>query len=173
MLVRFDPFREVDRVADQAFGPLRSPRPSMPVDALRPSLPIDVLRPSLPIDVHRPSLPIDVHRLDNEVVAFLDLPGVSPDTIELTVDKHDVTVTAERSEPRFEGAKTLVRERPNGRFTRRLHLGEGLDLDHVSAEYEHGVLKVSIPLAEQAKPRRVEVRIAPQVSAPVEEEPAA
>lgn len=142
MLVRFDPFREVDRLADQAFGPRRAPRTS---------------------------LPIDVYRVGNEFVAFLDLPGVSADTIQLTVDKHDLTVTAERQELGIEGAETLVKERPAGRFTRRLHLGQGLDLDHVNAEYEQGVLKISIPLAEQAKPRRVEVRIAPQVTATVEE----
>ena len=105
-------------------------------------------------------------------MAFLDLPGVSPESIELTVDKHDLTVAAERSEPQFEGAQTLVRERPTGRFARRLRLGEGLDLEHVNAEYEHGVLKVSIPSAEQAMPRRVEVRIASQVSAPADESPA-
>jgi HSP20 family protein len=114
-------------------------------------------------------VPIDVHRVGNEFVAFLDLPGVSPDTIQLTVDKHDLTVTAERQELSFEGAQTLVRERPAGRFTRRLRLGEGVDLEHVNAEYEQGVLKISIPLAEQAKPRRVEVRIAPQVSAPLQD----
>jgi HSP20 family protein len=133
MLVKFDPFRELDRLADQAWGPRR---------------------------VTRSAVPVDVHRVGNEFVALLDLPGVSPDTIELTLDKHDLTVTAERREPSYEGSETLVRERPTGRFVRRLHLGEGLDLDQVKAEYEHGVLLVSIPLAEKAKPRRVEVRIA-------------
>jgi len=133
MLVKFDPFREVDRLAEQAWGPRRAVRTSVP---------------------------IDVHRVGNEFVAFLDLPGVSPETIELTIDKHDLTVTAERFDLQSEGTETLVRERPTGRFVRQLHLGNGLDLEHVNAEYEHGVLKVSIPLAEQAKPRRVEVKVA-------------
>jgi HSP20 family protein len=136
MLVRFDPFREVDRLADQAWGQRR---------------------------VLRTAVPIDVHRVGNEFVALLDLPGVSPDTIQITVDKRDLTVSAEREPLRSDGAETLVRERPTGRFSRRLRLGEGLDLEHVNAEYKNGVLTVSIPLAEQAKPRRVEVRIAPQV----------
>ena len=136
MLVRFDPFREVDRLADQAWGQRR---------------------------VLRSAVPIDVHRVGNDFVAFLDLPGVSPETIQITVDKHDLTVSAERVALKPEGSETWVRERPTGRFTRRLHLGDGFDLEHVSAEYEHGVLKVSMPLAEQAKPRRVEVRVAPPV----------
>jgi HSP20 family protein len=132
MLVKFDPFREVDRLAEQAWGPRRAVRPVVA---------------------------IDVHRIGNEFVAFLDLPGVSPETIELTLDKHDLTVAAERFALPSEETETLVRERPTGRFVRRLHLGEGLDLEHVTAEYEHGVLKVSIPLAEQATPRRVEVKV--------------
>ncbi|MGO9341457.1 MAG: Hsp20/alpha crystallin family protein [Acidimicrobiales bacterium] len=137
MLVKFDPFREVDRLAEQAWGPRRAVRTAVP---------------------------IDVHRVGNEFVALLDLPGVSLDTIELTLDKHDLTVTAERFDFKAEGAETLVRERPTGRFVRRLHLGDGLDLEHVNAEYENGVLKVSIPLAEQAKPRRVEVKVAQQTT---------
>jgi HSP20 family protein len=146
MLVRFDPFGELDRLADQAFGPRRV----------------------------RSAVPIDVHRIGNEFVAFLDLPGVSPETIELTLDKHDLTVTAERRELLSENTdttQTLIRERPTGRFVRRLHLGEGLDLDQVNAEYENGVLTVRIPVAAKEQARKVEVRIVPQV--PAAEESAA
>ena len=138
MIVRFDPFREVERLADQAWGPRRFPRSAVP---------------------------IDVRKIGNELVASFDLPGASPDTIELTVDKHDLTVTAQRNEVVPDGSETLIKERLTGSFTRRLHLGDGLDLDKVSADYSNGVLKVTIPLAEEARPRRVEVHVAPQVEA--------
>jgi HSP20 family protein len=95
-------------------------------------------------------------------VALLDLPGVSPESIELTLDKHDLTVSAERQALQSDVTETLIRERPAGRFVRRLHLGDGLDLEHVNAEYEHGVLKVRIPVAEKERPRRVEVKVASQ-----------
>jgi HSP20 family protein len=141
MIVKFDPFREFDRLADQAWGQRR---------------------------LGRSNAPIDVHRVGNEFVALFDLPGASPETIKLTVDKNDLTVTAERLGQRPDGAETLVRERPTGRFVRRLHLGDGVDLEHVDAEFENGVLKVTIPLAEEAKPRQVEVRVVPQSVTPAE-----
>jgi HSP20 family protein len=90
------------------------------------------------------------------------------------LDKHDLTVTAERRELLSENTdttQTLIRERPTGRFVRRLHLGEGLDLDQVNAEYENGVLTVRIPVAAKEQARKVEVRIVPQV--PAAEESAA
>lgn len=144
MIVKFDPFREFDRLADQAWGPRR---------------------------VACSTAPIDVHRVGNEFVALFDLPGASPESIGLTVDKNDLTVTAERHGERPDGAETLVRERPTGRFVRRLRLGDGLDLEHVDAEFENGVLKVTIPLAEEAKPRQVEVRVAPRAIAQAESDP--
>jgi HSP20 family protein len=138
MLLRFDPFRGVDRLTEDVWGSH---------------------------NVRNRPMPIDVYRAGDEFVAFLDVPGVSPDSIELTVDKNVLTITAERPAFGTEGAKTLISERPSGQFTRRLHLGDGLDLGNVQAAYDQGVLKVTIPVAEQAKPRKVEVTVsAPQVA---------
>jgi HSP20 family protein len=132
MLMRFDPFREVERLADQAWGPRRAGNRSMPIDVIRAT---------------------------DEFVALIDLPGVDPETIDLTVDKHILTVTAERRDERTEGTDTVISERYVGSYARRLHLGDGLDLDNVKASYDNGVLRVSIPVAEKAKPRKVEVTV--------------
>ncbi|MFZ0664567.1 MAG: Hsp20/alpha crystallin family protein [Acidimicrobiales bacterium] len=108
-------------------------------------------------------MPIDVHRAEDEFVASIDLPGVDPETIDLTVDKHILTVTAVRREARAEGTDAVISERYFGRFFRQLHLGDGLDLENVKAGYDNGVLTVTIPVAEKAKPRKVEVTVgAPQ-----------
>jgi HSP20 family protein len=104
-------------------------------------------------------MPIDVYRTGDQFVALLDVPGVNPETIELTVDKSVLTITAERPTFSVEGSETLISERPSGQFTRRFHLGDGLDLGNVQADYDQGVLKVTIPVAEQAKPRKVEVTV--------------
>jgi HSP20 family protein len=129
MLMQFDPFREVDRVTEEILG-RRQIRPGMPMDAYREG--------------------------DRFVVSF-DLPGVAPDSIDLTVEKNVLTVRAERRfEPR-EGIEVLVSERPQGTYGRRVFLGEALDLDRLEANYEGGVLRVVIPVAESAKPRKVAV----------------
>ena len=130
MLMRFDPFRELDRLTQQSWGGQQARTAAMPIDAYR--------------------------RGDQFLVHF-DLPGVDPASIELTVEKNVLTVGAERSWARKEGDEIVVAERPQGRFTRQLFLGEGLDPDQIQASYDHGVLTVTIPVAEQAKPRRVEV----------------
>jgi HSP20 family protein len=132
MLLRFDPFREVERLADEAWGGRR---------------------------VRGRSMPIDVYREGDQFVALLDLPGVDPQSIELTVDKNVLSVTAERHEVSDQVTQKLISERATGNFTRRLYLGDGLNLDNVKAAYEHGVLKVTIPVAEQAKPRKVSVSV--------------
>jgi HSP20 family protein len=133
MLMRFDPFRELDRdldkVTQQVWGSRRVP--VMPMDAYR--------------------------RGDAFFVQF-DLPDIEPDSVELTVEKNVLTVRAERRFQREEGDEILVTERPQGSFSRQLFLGEGLDTDHIDAHYEAGVLTVKLPVAEQAKPRRVEVK---------------
>jgi len=128
MLMRFDPFRELDRLSQQAAGAAR-PNP----------------------------MPMDAYRHGDRFVVEFDLPGVDPATIDLTVEKNVLTVEAERRQTLSEGQEVLVSERPSGTFTRQLFLGESLDPDHVQADYDQGVLRLTIPVAEQAKPRRVEV----------------
>ncbi len=127
MLMRFDPFREFDRLASQLRGVTRS------------------------------ALPLDAYREGDHWVAVLDLPGVDPASIDLTVEKNVLTVTAERSWQPQEGQEVLVAERPQGRFTRQLYLGDGFDTDGIQASYDQGVLTVHIPVAEQSKPRTVEI----------------
>ena len=128
MLMRFDPFRELDRLTQQAWPQSRSPM--MPMDALRQG---------------------------STFVVRFDLPGVESDAIDLTVEKNVLTVTAERSWERSEDDEVVVTERPQGRFSRQLFLGDSLDTGKIEASYDNGVLSVTIPVAEQAKPRKVEL----------------
>jgi HSP20 family protein len=129
MLMRFDPFRELERFGQQA-------------DA----------------SVNRPTImAIDAYRRGDEFVVMFDLPGVDTESIQLTVEKNVLSVRAERRWQPQEGAEVLVSERPQGVFSRQLFLGDALDTDRISARYENGVLKVAIPVAEKAKPRRVPV----------------
>jgi HSP20 family protein len=128
MLMRFDPFREFDRIG-QFWGQAR-----MPV------------------------LPLDAYRSGDEFVVHVDVPGVDPDSIELTVERNVLVLKAERSWQPSEGAEVVTAERPQGSFTRQLFLGENLDVDHIAASYENGVLTLRIPVAQAAKPRRVEIQ---------------
>src|SRR5918996_6027292 len=127
MLMRFDPFRELDRLTPATWGQ------------------------------NRPTMAMDAYRRNGDFVVNFDLPGVDPGTIDLTVEKNVLTVTAERSFPRGEGDEVVVAERPQGKFSRQLFLGESLDADRIRANYEQGVLTLHIPVAEKAKPRKVEV----------------
>lgn len=128
MLMRFDPFREFDRLAPQAFGTVRAP-----------------------------VMPMDAYRHGDQFVVHFDLPGVDPSSIDLTVEKNVLTVSAERSWTQQEGQDVVVAERPQGSFSRQLFLGESLDADRIEADYDNGVLTVNIPVAEQAKPRKVQI----------------
>jgi HSP20 family protein len=129
MLMRFDPFRELERFGQQA-------------DA----------------SVNRPTImAIDAYRRGDEFFVMFDLPGVDTDSIQLTVEKNVLSVRAERRWQPQEGEEVLVNERPQGVFSRQLFLGDALDTDRIGARYENGVLKVTIPVAEKAKPRRVPV----------------
>lgn len=101
---------------------------------------------------------LDSYRHGDVVVVELDLPGVDPRSIDVTVQRNELKITAERRPQLPEGAQHLMRERPTGTFVRRLLVGDNLDTDHVDAEYTHGVLTLRVPLRETAKPRRVEVR---------------
>src|SRR3954465_3598982 len=123
MLMRFDPFRELDRLSQQAFGSISRPA----------------------------GMPMDAYRHGDRFIVQFDLPGVDAGTIDLTVEKNVLTVTAERNSQRDEGQDVVVAERPHGRFTRQLFLGESLDADHIEARYDNGVLTLTVPVAEQAK----------------------
>jgi HSP20 family protein len=127
MLMRFDPFRELDRLTSAPWGNTR------------------------------PAMPMDAYRRNGDFVVHFDLPGVDPSSIDLTVEKNVLTVTAERHFARAEGDEITVAERPQGRFSRQLFLGESLDADRISANYDQGVLTLHIPVAEKAKPRKVEI----------------
>jgi HSP20 family protein len=127
MLLRFDPFRELDRLASAPWGRTR------------------------------PVMPMDAYRNGDQFVVHFDLPGIDPDSIDLTVEKNVLTVTAERTSTTQQGDDVLVSERFHGQYSRQLFLGEALDADRIQANYEHGVLTVTIPVAQQAKARKVEI----------------
>jgi HSP20 family protein len=103
-------------------------------------------------------MPLDGVRRDGDVLLRFDVPGIDPESIEVTVDRGVLSVSAKRQEERAENDKFFVRERTMGTFTRRLYLSKNLNADAVEAAYHNGVLEVRIPVLEQAKPRKVEVR---------------
>lgn len=131
MLMRFDPFRDVDRFADQVDQLFRRGAAS--------------------------SFPMDAVRHGNQVFVSFDLPGVDPDAIDLTVERDTLTVSATRKFERSEGDEVLASERPQGTLTRRVLLGQTLDTARLEATYDHGVLTVTIPVAEAAQPRKVSI----------------
>jgi HSP20 family protein len=102
-------------------------------------------------------MPIDLHRDGDHYVLNADLPGVDPGSVDIDVDGQLLTIRAERTLSNAEGVDWLVRERRGGSFLRQLSLGEGIDVEHISASYESGVLSVTIPVSERAKPRRIQV----------------
>jgi len=106
----------------------------------------------------RLAMPLDVVRHENDVTLRLDVPGIDPGQLEVTVDRGILTISGKRQEERTENDKFFVRERSMGTFTRRLRLPETLNAEAVEASYANGVLEVRIPVAEQAKPRKIEVR---------------
>jgi HSP20 family protein len=101
--------------------------------------------------------PMDAFRRGSDVWVQLDLPGVKSENLEITVERNVLTVAAERSWQRQEGDQPYFAERYRGNFRRQIQLGDGLDLEHLEADLHDGVLTVRIPVAEQAKPRRVQV----------------
>ena len=128
MLMRTDQFRELDQLAQQVFGTMARPT-VMPMDAWREG--------------------------DTFVVEF-DLPGVDPGSIDLDVERNVLTVKAERARL-DDDVDTIATERQRGVFSRQLFLGDTLDVDRVEAAYVDGVLRLTIPVAEQAKPRKIEI----------------
>ena len=126
MLMRTDPFRQWDRVLEQAGGAFTAP--------------------------------IDAYRLGDVVTVQFDLPGVDPDSVDLQIERGELRLNARRRSSAPEGAQYLIRERTDATVTRRLMLGDVLDVEHVDAEYHDGVLTLRMPLRESAKPRRVDIR---------------
>jgi HSP20 family protein len=132
MLMRTDPFRELDRLTQQFFGTNGT-----------------TARPAV--------MPMDAYRSGNDYVVQFDLPGVAPDSIDLDVERNVLTVKAERTPTYDEGAEVQVAERPRGVFSRQLFLGDTLDPDNIKADYDAGVLTLRVPIAEQAKPRKIAI----------------
>ena len=131
MLMRTDPFRELDRLTQQVFGS----------DGTR-------ARPSV--------MPMDAWRAGDTFQVEFDLPGVDPDSIDLDVERNVVMVKAERP-ARASDAELIAAERPRGVFSRQLILGDNLDTDRIAASYRAGVLTLEIPVADKAKPRKIEI----------------
>lgn len=127
MLMRTDPFRDFDRITQRLLG--------------------ETARTT--------AMPMDAYRDGEEFVIHFDLPGVHADSIDLEVERNVLTVRAERAG--LGDREAVVSERPTGTFSRQLFLGETLDSDNISAEYTDGVLTLRIPVAEQAKPRKISV----------------
>jgi HSP20 family protein len=136
LLTSFDPFAEFDRRAQRASGAARS--------AVR----------------------MDAVRREQDVLLRFDLPGIDPDSIDVTVDRGVLTVSAQRNEEYAEGEKPFIRERVMGSFTRRLRLADTVDADAIGATFDAGVLTVVVPVAETAKPRKVEIAQAAKAEIP-------
>jgi HSP20 family protein len=103
------------------------------------------------------SFPMDAYRRGDQFLVHLDLPGVNPDSVDVSVENQVLTVTAERRFERHEGDEFLVSERPEGRFSRQLRLGSTIDTDNIAATYADGVLTLTLPVSERAKPRQIQV----------------
>jgi HSP20 family protein len=129
MLMRTDPFRDFDRLTEAVLG-----------TRARPAV-----------------MPMTAYRKDETFVVHLDLPGASADSIDLTVEQNVLTIHAERKPPVGDNAERVVDERSYGVFSRQLFLGDTLDADQLTADYDAGVLTLRIPIAEKAKPRKVEI----------------
>ena len=129
MLVRTDPFRELDRLTQQVFG-----------TAARPA-----------------AMPMDAYRKGDSFCIHFDLPGVQAESITLTVEHNVLTAQAERLPVKADRGDVIVAERPTGTFSRQVFLGEALDTEHITADYAAGVLTLTIPVRESAKPHSIHV----------------
>ncbi len=129
MLVRTDPFRDFDRLAQQMLG--------------------TTVRPA--------AMPMDAWRDGEQIVVEFDLPGVDPDSVDLDVQRNVLTVRAERRPSTGDDVEMIAAERPRGVFSRQVILGDTLDTDRVEASYNAGVLTLRIPIAEKAKPRKIAI----------------
>lgn len=131
MLVRSDPFRQLDRLAEQVYGTIARPA----------------------------AMPMDAWRHGNEFVVEFDLPGIDPASIDLDVERNVLTVRAERQPATGPEVELVTSERPRGVFSRQVILGDALDTGGITAAYNSGVLRLTIPVAERAKPRKIAVSI--------------
>jgi HSP20 family protein len=129
MLMRFDPFADFDRLTRQTWGTTSRAN----------------------------YMAADAYRKGDRFFLHIDLPGVDPDSIDVTVEKNALTVTAERRWESEGEEQVILNERPTGSFSRQFFLGESLDTDAIEAGYDHGVLTVAIPIAETAKARKITV----------------
>jgi HSP20 family protein len=134
-VLRFDPFRDFDRMTEQLLGvpsgTARTPR----------------------------FMPMDLYRSGDHYVLHADLPGIDPGSVDVNVENGVLTIKAQRSERTDEAVQWISSERFTGAYMRQLSLGEGIDADKISATYANGVLTVTMPVAERAKPRRVSIDV--------------
>jgi HSP20 family protein len=132
VVIRFDPFRDVDRLAER------------------------LLSSATDLGQAMRTMPLDVYRSGDHYVISCDLPGADPGTVDVAVDGRSLTIRAQRS-PHSDDVEWLTQERASGVFARQVTLGPGLDLERIDATYADGVLTLTVPVAEQAKPRRIEI----------------
>jgi HSP20 family protein len=125
-----DPFRQMDRLTNQLLSGTRTPM----------------------------AMPMDVWQTDDGFHVCLDMPGVDPDSVDITTERNILTITAERRAEYQQGQSVLIAERPQGTFTRQLQLGDTVDTENIQASYADGVLHLTLPMTRAAQPRRVQVR---------------
>ncbi|MGH9136272.1 MAG: Hsp20/alpha crystallin family protein [Acidimicrobiales bacterium] len=127
-LMQFDPFNDADRILQQVWGSARQAH-----------------------------MPMDAYKHGDSFVVHLDLPGVDPASIDVSIEQNVLMVSAERHWESVEGDEVVCNERRQGQFSRQLVLGRSLDADNIHATYDNGVLTLTIPVAEAAKPRKIEI----------------
>ena len=130
-MLTFDPFREWNWLTGQRFGSSANPVSSW--------------------------MPMDLYRVDDQFVVTVDLPGIDPGSVDLTADGNTLTIRAERTVPAQEEAQWIAQERPYGTYLRQLNLGEGVNVEDIHANYDAGVLTITVPVAEHAKPRKITI----------------
>lgn len=130
MATRFDPFRDMDSFFNSSLRQVPG----------------------------SPAMPLDLYRDGDKFVAIIDLPGVDPDTVDIDVEDRTLTIRAQRQSPEGEQIQWLTHERPSGTFARQLTIGYGVALDKIEADYRDGLLTLTIPVAEEAKPRKIQVK---------------
>jgi HSP20 family protein len=129
MSIHYDPFNRLDELRDRLLSGDRTPL----------------------------SFPMDAYRRGGQFLIHLDLPGVQPEAVDVTVENQILTVSADRRFEQREGDEHLVSERPQGRFSRQLRLGSTIDTENIAASYDDGVLTLTLPVSERAKPRQVQI----------------
>lgn len=129
MAMSFDPFHDLDRLAETLLPARQGPR----------------------------LMPVDLYREGDQYVLSADMPGIDPGSVDVDVDGQLLTIRAQRTPSSVDGVKWLAQERPYGSYLRQFSLGVGVDSDRISAHYDNGVLSVVIPVSDRAKPRKIEI----------------